>query len=62
MKYPKSKKTAKLYADYLTSLHGQRHLPIERADKIKNNYALNFAAVEKDELGDYLGYGWKIVA
>jgi hypothetical protein len=61
MKYPKSKKTAKLYADYLTNLHNKKHFPIERADKIKNNYALNFAAVEKDELGEYIGYGWKFV-
>lgn len=61
MKYPKSKKRTKLYADCLTGLHNRKHFPIERVDKIKNNYAVNFAAVEKDELGDYLGYGWKIV-
>jgi len=61
MNYPKSKKTAKRYAEYITNLNGKKHFPIERIDKIKNKFALNFAAVEEGELGDYVGHGWEIV-
>lgn len=61
MKYPRSKKTAKAYADYLSSLHGKKFLPIERTAKIKNKFALNFAAESGDELQHYLTNGWKLV-
>ena len=62
MNYPKSKKSAKLYSAYLSELHGKKFLPIERKTKIKNKFALNFAAAEEgEELSDYLCEGWKVV-
>lgn len=61
MNYPKSKKTAKTYADYLSTLHGKRFFPIERIDKIKNKFALNFAAESEEFIQDYLTNGWKLV-
>lgn len=62
MKYPKSKKSAKLYSAYLSELHGRVFVPIERIVKIKNKFALNFAAVESvEELPDYLSEGWKVI-
>jgi hypothetical protein len=62
MKYPKSKKSAKRYAEYLSKLHGRVFVPIERTAKIKNEFALNFAAAEEgEELTDYLSEGWKVI-
>jgi len=62
MSYPKSKKTAKLYADYLSDLHNKKFLPIERKDKIKNPFTINFAAAEEgEELTDFITNGWEII-
>lgn len=61
MKYPKSKKSAKRYSDYLSELHGKKFSPIERIVKIKNKFALNFAAEEGEFLSEYLAEGWKVV-
>lgn len=62
MSYPKSKKSAKRYADYLSELHGKKFLPIERKDKIKNKRAINFAAAaEGEEVEDFIANGWKLV-
>lgn len=62
MSYPKSKKSAKRYADYLSELHGKKFLPIERKDKIKNKHAINFAAAEYgEEVEDFVTNGWKLV-
>lgn len=56
MTYPKSKKTCKRYATYLSELHGKSFVPIEFPEKGK--VLINFAAVEVDELSDYLSNGW----
>ena len=61
MKYPKSKKTCKTYAEELSVLHEKKYFPIERINKIKNKFALNFAAVTEDELPYYEVDGWKVV-
>lgn len=61
MKYPKSKKSAKLYASWLTTLHNKEYIAVEAFPKMKDKYAINFAAVIKDELKYYLVDGWKVV-
>ncbi len=62
MSYPKSKNSAKTYSAYLSKLHGKKFFPIERKDKIKNKFALNFAAAEEGgELDDFVANGWVIV-
>lgn len=62
MTYPKSKKTTKLYADYLSFMRNKKFLPIERKDKIKNPFAINFAAAEEgEELTDFITNGWEII-
>ena len=61
MKYPRSRKTAKAYADYLSSLHGKKYYPIKRTAKIKNKFVLNFAAESEEFLDEYLTNGWKLV-
>jgi len=59
MSYPKSKKSAKRYADYLSELHGKKFLPIERLKKEKYKSSLNFAAAREGE--DFITNGWKLV-
>lgn len=64
MSYPKSKKSAKRYADYLSELHGKKFLPIERKDKKKEKFKLsiNFAAAaEGEEVEEFVANGWKLV-
>lgn len=61
MKYPESSAESIKYADYLSNLHGEKFLPIERVDKINNKFAINFAAETEEELPHYLEGGWKLV-
>lgn len=59
MKYPKSKKSAKLYASWLSKLHNQEYIPIEHPEKERG--LINFAAIKKEELTHYMVDGWVIV-
>lgn len=61
MKYPKSKKTCKQYAEYLADIHDEKFTPIVRKNKIKNKFAINFAAVDEEELPHYLVDGWEVI-
>ena len=61
-KYPTSKKTARIYAEELSKLHGKKWIPIKRVKPIKNKYALNFAAIEPDEVLTYTESNkWKVI-
>lgn len=57
MKYPKSKKSCKLYADWLSKLHSKEYIPIEHPEKERG--MINFAAVTKEELPYYLMADWQ---
>lgn len=59
MKYPKSKKSAKLYASWLSELHNQEWIPIEHPEKERG--LINFAAIKKDEIEAYKADGWEII-
>lgn len=61
MKYPTNKKEALKYAEWLNDLHREKHIAVQREDAIKNKFAINFAAVEESELGEYVGNGWKVI-
>lgn len=61
MKYPKSKKSCKLYAEWLSKLHNKIYFPIERWPKLNNKYAINFAAVDEEELPYYLVDSWEVL-
>jgi len=61
MKSPTSSKSSLKYAAYLGEIHGKKFFPIRRATPIKNKLAINFAAVEADELAEYISNGWQVV-
>ena len=60
-KTPNSDQECLHYADSLAEIHGKAFFPVKRTEKIKNKSAINFTAVEKSELADYLVDGWEIV-
>lgn len=62
MTYPKTPtncQTCKLYAEYLADIHKEKFYPIERTIKIKSKFAINFAAVNSEELPHYMLDGWE---
>lgn len=66
MFYPKSPDTpteALQYAIYLSERHGKQFYAIRRTVPIRGRFALNFTAVDEEELGHYLEYdGWEVVS
>lgn len=60
MNYPTNEADAKVYANYLTELHGKPWIAIKCIEPINNRFAINFAAIEPHELDDYTGK-WKTV-
>ena len=64
MTYPKTPtncQTCKQYAEYLSGIHGKKFYPIERINKIKNKFAINFTAVTSEELAEYKLDGWRVL-
>lgn len=59
-KYPTNDVEALAYAVELAELHGKPWIAIKRIQPINNRFAINFAAIEQDELVDYVEQ-WKLI-
>jgi len=59
MKYPSTKKSCVIYAKYLTSLHKKEYIAMEHPEKERG--LINFIAVEKNGLSDFIACGWEII-